>query len=155
LTNGTESAARNISIRGPVVPRGRANGAVARDTEGFIKTGLLGEARKGRLLVSRDPDLVYNGGFTIAASELDGLYQAFPAFLDAASFVLPDPVVGDRIFAAVVPAPSVPVSLDGLHRFLAERSVAPYKFPDQLLVVQEIPRGDHGAVLRAEILRQV
>jgi len=68
--------------------------------------------------------------------------------------VLPDPVVGDRIFAAVVPAPSVPVSLEALHLFLAERSVAPYKFPDKLLVVPEIPR-EGRTVLREEILRQV
>ena len=155
LTNGSESVAKDILIRGPLVPRGRASGAAARDADGFIKTGLHGEARNGRLFVSRDPELVYHGGFTIAASELDGLYQAFPEFLDAASFVLPDPVVGHRIFVAVVPAPSVPVSLDGLHRFLTERSVAPYKFPDKLLVVQEIPRSDDGAILRTKILREV
>ena len=155
LTNGTETSAKDLAVRGPLVPRGRAHGPAARDAEGFVKTGLHGEARNGRLLVSRDPELVYHGGFTIAASELDGLYQAFPEFLDAAAFVLPDPVVGDRIFAAVVPAPSVGVSLAALHDFLAERSVAPYKFPDKLLVVQEIPRDEAGAVLREAILKQV
>jgi non-ribosomal peptide synthetase component E (peptide arylation enzyme) len=50
------------------------------------------------------------GGFTIAAHELDELYQSFPFYLDAACFVLPDPIVGDRIFGAVVPKPSEAIS---------------------------------------------
>ena len=154
LIGGTGNAAQDIAVRGPVIPRGRPNGPVARDLGGFVKTGLHGEIRDGHLIVSRDPELVYHGGFTLAASELDGLYQAFPDFLDAACFVLPDPVVGDRIFAAVVPAPSAAVSLDALRDFLTERSVAPYKFPDKLLVVPEIPR-DGATVLRGAILQQI
>ena len=121
----------------------------------LVATGLLGEAEGGRLRVKRDPELIHHGGFTIAASELDGLYQAFPGFLDAACFVLPDPVVGDRIFAAVAPSPNVPVSLEAVHRFLMERGVAPYKFPDKLLVVRHIPRDVEGRILREEILKQV
>jgi mycobactin salicyl-AMP ligase len=95
------------------------------------------------------------GGFTIAAHELDELYQSFPFYLDAACFVLPDPIVGDRIFGAVVPKPSEAISLEALHRFLTVRAIAPYKFPDKLVVVKEIPRDAGGRVLREEILTQV
>jgi len=147
--------AHDLSLRGPVVPQGRSNGPVARDGEGFVATGLRGQANGNGFRVERDPELIYHGGFTLAASELDGLYQAFPGFLDAACFVLPDPIVGDRIFGAVAPSPNAPVSLEALHRFLMERGVAPYKFPDKLLVVKEIPRDAQGAILREEILRQV
>ncbi len=68
--------------------------------------GLRAEAEpsdSGRLRLKRDPELLHHGGFAIAASELDQLYQSFPGYLDAACFVLPDPIIGDRIFAAVVP----------------------------------------------------
>ena len=98
---------------------------------------------------------MHHGGFAIAASELDQLYQSFPGYLDAACFVLSDPVIGERIFAAIVPKPSEPVSLEALHRFLVERQVAPYKFPDRLLVVKQIPRDAEGRVLREQILQQV
>jgi non-ribosomal peptide synthetase component E (peptide arylation enzyme) len=47
------------------------------------------------------------------------------------------------------------VSLEALKDFLAELGVAPYKFPDRLLVVKQIPRDLEGRVLRDEILRQV
>jgi mycobactin salicyl-AMP ligase len=69
--------------------------------------------------------------------------------------VLSDPVIGDRIFAAVLPRPGEAVSLEALKDFLAGRGVAPYKFPDKLLVVKQIPRDADGRVLRDEILRQV
>ena len=144
-----------LLIRGPIVPEGQPSSPVVRNADGFVATGLRGHASEDRLHVKRDPALVYHGGFTIAASELDGLYQAFPGFLDAASFVLPDPIVGDRLFGAVAPAPGAPVSLEALHRFLMERGVAPYKLPDKLLAVKEIPRGADGDILRDALLRQV
>lgn len=160
LVAGTEPDTKEIAVRGPLIPRmsspedsTRTTGA--RDAQGFVTTGLRGEMRNDRLAVIRDPDLVYHGGFTIAASELDGLYQAFPRFLDAACFVLPDPVMGDRIFAAVVPDPSMPVSLAALRDFLNERSVASYKLPDKLLIVRTIPRDTHGRILRDQILKQI
>lgn len=159
LTNGTESGPKDISVRGPLIPRGSIRGPLVRDAEGYVRTGLKGEKTgkrsERRILVRRDSELLYHGGFTIAASELDGLYQAFPDFLDAACFSLPDPVVGDRIFAAVVPAPSVTVSLEALHDFLNDRSIAPYKLPDKLLSVNDIPRDADGTVLRDEILRRI
>jgi acyl-CoA synthetase (AMP-forming)/AMP-acid ligase II len=145
-----------ILLRGPVVPHGKSGGPAAMDSDGFVATGLRGrDESDNRLRLSRDPELIYHGGFTIAAAELDGLYQAFPGFLDAASFVLSDPIVGDRIFAAVAPSPNAPVSLEALHRFLMERGVAPYKFPDRLLVVRDIPRDARGRILREQILKQV
>lgn len=148
--------ADELLLRGPLVPR--AMGPLSGDGEGFVSTGLRAEAEagdSGRLRIKRDAELLHHGGFAIAASELDQLYQGFPGYLDAACFVLSDPVIGERIFAAIVPKPSEPVALDALHRFLVERQVAPYKFPDRLLVVKQIPRDAEGRVLREQILMQV
>lgn len=150
------AAEGGLLLRGPVVPQGRSNGPVTRDGEGFVATGLFGQAEgSARLRLARDPELIHHAGFTIAASELDGLYQAFPGFLDAACFVLPDPIVGDRIFGAVAPSPNAPVSQEALNRFLTERGVAPYKFPDRLLVVKDIPRDAQGRILREKILQHI
>ncbi len=135
-----------------------ARGCWPCDAEGFVSTGLRAEAEpgdSGRLRIRRDAELLHHGGFAVAASELDQLYQSFPGYLDAACFVLSDPIIGERIFAAIVPKPSEPIALEALHRFLVERQVAPYKFPDRLLVVKQIPRDADGRVLREQILQQV
>jgi 2,3-dihydroxybenzoate-AMP ligase len=129
--------------------------AIASTPGGLSQSRRPHEYGHGGLKLSRDPELVHHGGFTIAAAELDGLYQAFPGVLDAACFVLPDPVLGYRIFAAVAPSPNTPISLAALHGFLMERGVAPYKFPDRLLVVRDIPRDRAGRIRRAAILERV
>jgi mycobactin salicyl-AMP ligase len=147
-----------LLLRGPVVSHGPKESPLALDREGYVATGLYAapEGNDGRhLRLKRDVELLHHGGFAIAASELDQLYQSFPGFLDAAAFVLPDPIVGDRIFAAVAPRPNEPISLEALHLHLKEREVAPYKFPDKLLVVKQIPRAAGGRVLREQILKQV
>ncbi|HZP09577.1 class I adenylate-forming enzyme family protein [Methyloceanibacter sp.] len=148
-----------VLLRGPVVPQGARKAPLLPDSEGYVATGLRAEIEQDGVAPSlrllRDPELLHHGGFAIAASELDGLYQAFPGFLDAACFSLSDPLLGDRIFAAVSPKPGEPVSLEALIEFLERRRVAPYKFPDKLLVVREVPREASGRILRAKILEQV
>jgi non-ribosomal peptide synthetase component E (peptide arylation enzyme) len=147
-----------LLLRGPIVPHGPRGTPLARDDDGFVGTGLRGKSEAKDIMTVRlkaDPELLRHGGVAIAASEFDELYQGFPGFLDAACFVLPDPVIGDRVFAAVVPRPGEAISLETLTQFLAESGVAPYKFPDRLLVVKQIPRDAEGRVLREQILQQV
>jgi acyl-CoA synthetase (AMP-forming)/AMP-acid ligase II len=147
-----------LLLRGPIVPRGTLGGPLEADKDGFVDTGLraaLAGTRNMSLQFKGDPELLRHGGIAIATSEFDELYRSYPGYLDAACFVLPDPVIGDRIFAAVMPRPGEPVSLEALNRFLEARGVAPYKFPDQLLVVKQIPRDVDGRILRDQILMQV
>jgi acyl-CoA synthetase (AMP-forming)/AMP-acid ligase II len=147
-----------LLLRGPIVPHGPRGTTLARDDDGFVGTGLRGKSEAKDIMTVRlkpDPELLRHGGVAIAASEFDELYQGFPGFLDAACFVLPDPMIGDRVFAAVVPRPGEAISLETLTQFLGERGVAPYKFPDRLLVVKQIPRDADGRVLREQILQQV
>jgi acyl-CoA synthetase (AMP-forming)/AMP-acid ligase II len=147
-----------LLLRGAIVPKGDPDGRLAPDSDGFIGTGLraaLAGSNGLGLRLKGDPELLRHGGVSIATAEFDALYRDYPGFLDAACFVLPDPVMGDRVFAAVVPRPGEAVSLEALTQFLAERGVAPYKFPDRLLVVKQIPRDASGRVLRDQILKQV
>lgn len=145
-----------LLLRGPVVSHGQADGPLARDVDGFVATGLHASAAGGSSMrLAPNPELIQQGGIAVAASELDALYQSFPGFLDAACFTVPDPIVGDRIFAAVVPRPDAAVSLEALQAFLSSCEVAPYKLPDRLIERREIPRDGQGRVLREEILSRV
>jgi acyl-CoA synthetase (AMP-forming)/AMP-acid ligase II len=142
---------REIRLRGALCPRGPAHGPLAADGEGFVGTGLCALAHGdggGALQVVPTADLRAHGGFAIATGELDEVYQSFSGFLDAACFVLPDPIMGDRLLAAVVPKPGRLISIEALHRFLRHHGVAPYKHPERLVTVEAIPRDDQGRVLR-------
>ncbi len=144
---------------GPLQPAGAQDGTVIEaDSHGFLDTGIgcaVDESFAGQFRCQKSENLIYHGGAVIAASELDKLYAEFPEFLDAAAFVLDDAVIGERIFAAVVPKPDIAPSLDRLREFLDQKRVAPYKTPDQLVIVKSIPRSGQGKVQRDQILAHI
>jgi non-ribosomal peptide synthetase component E (peptide arylation enzyme) len=147
--------AREIRVRGPICPRGSTTDeALAADAQGFVGTGLCALAfgeTGGALKLMRGSELRAHGGFAIATGDLDDIYRSFSGFLDAACFVLPDPIMGDRLLAAVVPKPGRLISIEALHRFLHHRGVAPYKHPERLITVDAIPRDETGRVLRDQL----
>jgi mycobactin salicyl-AMP ligase len=144
-----------LCLRGSAIPHGLPGEPLGPREGGYVGTGLRASDDSGAFKITCDPELLHHGGFTIAASELDTLYRSFPYYLDAACFALFDPIIGDRIFAAVVPEPDEPVSLETLHAYLHGLDVAPYKFPDQIVVVRDIPRDASDRVLRGQILAQI
>jgi non-ribosomal peptide synthetase component E (peptide arylation enzyme) len=154
-----------LFVRGAIVPSGPfivedldGESVLQPDSHGYLDTGIgcvVGNTREGYFRCEKSEDLIYHGGAIIAAGELDELYAEFDEFLDAAAFVLDDAVIGERIFAAVVPRPELSPSLLRLKQFLTDKRVAPYKTPDQLVIVKSIPRNGAGAVLRDQILSQL
>jgi non-ribosomal peptide synthetase component E (peptide arylation enzyme) len=62
----------------------------------------------------------------------------------------PDPVVGEAICACVVASDTVPPDLAGLRAFLAG-VLARHKLPDELCLVEGIPRTKIGKVDRAAL----
>ena len=154
-----------LFVRGTTVPSGPfdssgedADAMLKPDAQGFLDTGIgcvVGETLEGHFRCKKSEDLIYHGGAVIAASELDKLYAEFDDFLDAAAFVLDDAVIGERIFAAVVPRPERSPSLKRLRQYLISKRVAAYKAPDQLVIVKSIPREADGTVLRDQILGQL
>lgn len=154
-----------LFVRGRTVPSGpfdmageQAEARLKPDSQGFLDTGIgcvVGETLEGHFRCKKSEDLIYHGGAVIAATELDELYTDFDDFLDAAAFVLDDAVIGERIFAAIVPRPELSPSLKRLKHYLSDKRVAAFKTPDQLVIVKSIPRAADGTVLRGQILNQV
>lgn len=154
-----------LFVRGDTVPAGpfsieglESDPVLQADAHGYLNTGIgcvVGDVIEGHFRCEKSEDLIYHGGAVIAAGELDELYAEFDDFLDAAAFVIDDAVIGERIFAAVVPRPELSPSLDRLKSFLVAKRVAPYKTPDQMVIVKSIPRSGEGVVLRDQILSQL
>lgn len=154
-----------LLLRGAIVPSGPLDGAGAlaedmlrSDAQGFLNSHFhctVVETSAGRFVCERDPVLIYHGGVAMCVEELDAAYASFPGILDAAALAIEDELMGDRIFAAVVPRPDQSPSLKNLKLFLAGKGLAAYKAPDQLVIVKAIPRSEDGRVMRERILAQV
>ncbi|HKA36578.1 MAG TPA: AMP-binding protein [Thermoanaerobaculia bacterium] len=123
-----------------------ATGDVAsRDAEGYVTIA-------GRKSV----DFIKSGGFKISAREIEDVLRRHPKIRDVAVLGAPDRVWGERIVAAVVlkaeagrPASSEDF-LEELSSFCA-KSLADYKRPREVRILEELPRNTLGKVQKHRI----
>jgi 2,3-dihydroxybenzoate-AMP ligase len=154
-----------LAARGPYTIRGYL-AAPERDreaftAEGFYRTGDLVRARRyeGTLSYSiegRVKDLVDRGGEKINAEEVEFLVAGHPAVAEIALVGMPDPRLGERGCAYVVPRdPQNPPTLGGICAYLEAEGLAKYKWPERLELIAALPRTQVGkiakAILRADI----
>ncbi|SBT94319.1 Acyl-CoA synthetase (AMP-forming)/AMP-acid ligase II [Streptomyces sp. DI166] len=137
-----------VRLRGEAVCRGYldpAQTAEAFDGEGFLRTGDLGRLTDtGHLvLTGRLKDVIIRKGENISAKEIEDLLHTHPAVADAAVIGLPDDERGERVCAVVEQPPgAAELSLAQVTAFLREAGLSVHKLPEQLEVVDALPRND-------------
>lgn len=143
-----------IEITGPMTMRGyRRDPKGSRQAftaDGWLRTGDVGVfTHDGRLrVVDRMRDLVISGGVNVSPVEVEGVLTRHPSVADVAVVGRPDREWGERVVAYVVPRdPAAPPTLDELRTFARERLTAA-KLPRELVLVDEVPRGPGGKILR-------
>lgn len=121
-------------------------------TDGWYRTGDLGRVDPDGLVyvVGRLKDLVNRGGLHVSPSEVETAVAQHPGVADSAVVAVPDPVLGEAICACVVPDGTGPPDLAELRSFLAT-TLARHKLPDELCLVDSIPRTKIGKVDRAAL----
>ncbi len=104
------------------------------------------------LEIEQNDKTIFHGNAQLSSEELDRLYQAYPGFVDAAAFSIKDPLMGERLFAAIIPQPGNALSYDDFKKHLESQHISPAKIPEKLVMVAEIPRTAEGLVARGEIM---
>lgn len=120
--------------------------------DGFLRTGDLVRLtpRGDMVVVGRVKDVVNRAGEKVSAEEVEAYLVSHPSVREAAVIALPEPDLGERTCAVVV-AHGEPPALAALKAYLAELGVAPYKAPDQLEIVDALPRTSLGKVNKAAL----
>ncbi|MBF6327743.1 class I adenylate-forming enzyme family protein [Nocardia transvalensis] len=149
-----------LRLRGPAVFGGYLPGTAASDPfdeDGFLCSGDVFElcGPDGRYLrfVDRVKEIILRGGMNIAPAEIEALLIDHPAVADIAIVGYPDPVLGERCCAFVVPAPGATVTLADLVAHLRARDVASFKLPERIELVDTLPRNPVGKLLRRHLRR--
>jgi oxalate---CoA ligase len=140
-----------IVIRGPNVTSGYVNNreANARAFEGeWFRTGDEGFMdEEGYLSVTgRLKEIINRGGEKIAPREVDEALLSHPGVVQAVTFAVPDPVLGQDVAAAVV-LRDPRLGERELRHFAALR-LAGFKVPRRIVVLDEIPKGPTGKLQR-------
>ena len=125
--------------------------AAAFDEQGYLRTGDLGHLDPdGYVVVSgRLKDVIIRKGENISAAELEGLLQGHPKVADVAVVGLPDPERGERCCAVVVCRDAAdPLRFEELVAFLERCQLMRQKLPEQLEIVDALPRNPSGKVVK-------
>jgi long-chain acyl-CoA synthetase len=86
--------------------------------------------------------------------EVEEALYAHPDVLEAAVVGIPHETLGEDVAALVVPRPGSTATVDDLQTWTKER-VAAYKYPRRIVLVDELPKGPTGKILKRAIDRTV
>ena len=116
---------------------------------GWLWTGDLGELdREGRLFIrGRRKELILRGGANVYPAEVERVLATAPGVAACAVAGRPDPRLGERVVAWVVPAPGAARDAEALRTHLVAR-LARYKVPSELVFVETLPRNAMGKVTK-------
>ncbi|QIJ62420.1 acyl-CoA synthetase [Streptomyces sp. JB150] len=149
-----------IQVRGPHLFTGYLNRpdatAAAFTADGWFRTGDVAVRDPDgyvRIVGRKATDLIKSGGYKIGAGEIENALLEHPAVREAAVTGEPDPDLGERIVAWIVPADTGrPPSLPELADHVARR-LAPHKRPRVLRHLDALPRNDMGKIMKRALGR--
>jgi len=101
-------------------------------------------------IVDRKKDLIIRGGYNVYPREIEEVLYAHPAVLEAAVVGVPHDSLGEEVGAAVVLKAGEQVTPDELRDHVRSK-VAAYKYPRLVWLMDELPKGPTGKILKREI----
>jgi len=117
--------------------------------DGYFKTGDVGrfDANGYLWIVGRSKDLIISGGYNVYPKEVEAVIDAMDGVLESAVIGVPHADFGEAVVAVVVPDPASNAVLDedGIIASL-KQTIANFKVPKQVHVIDELPRNAMGKV---------
>lgn len=109
--------------------------------DGWFCTGDAGKIDEEGYVVlfGRKRDVIIRGGQNIYTSEIEELLMQHPKVNDVAIVRMPDPVMGEKQCAYVIPKRGQTFDSEEMISFLRSRKLATYKLPERLEILAEFP----------------
>jgi len=145
-----------IAIRGHNVMKGYWNRpdatAEAIDAGGWFYSGDLARIDEDGcyFIVDRKKELIIRGGYNVYPREIEEVLYEHPAVREAAVIGIPHPDLGEEVGAAVALKPRAQATESEIRDFV-KTNVAAYKYPRHVWIVDELPKGSTGKILKREI----
>lgn len=120
--------------------------------DGWLRTGDVAviDDEGYAFLVDRVKDLIIVSGFNVYPAEVETVLRSHPQIVDAAVVGVAHPHTGEAVRAFVVPSPLVHLDEDAIIEF-CQGNLARYKCPSKVLIVDALPVGSTGKVLRRSL----
>jgi long-chain acyl-CoA synthetase len=156
--SGAEVAAGEVgevAIQGHNVMKGywaNPDATAAAIPDGWFRSGDLARVDEDGFffIVDRKKELIIRGGYNVYPREIEEALYEHPAVAEVAVVGIPHGSLGEEVGAAVALKPGASASPDELRAFARER-VAAYKYPRHVWLVEQLPKGPTGKILRREV----
>jgi long-chain acyl-CoA synthetase len=144
-----------IAIRGENVMKGywqRPEDTAKSIPDGWFRTGDLARQDDDGyfFIVDRKKEMIIRGGYNVYPREIEEALYEHPAVAEVACIGIAHPELGEEVAAAVALKPGASAEVEELRNFVKER-VAAYKYPRQLWLVDSLPKGPTGKILRRAV----
>lgn len=144
-----------LQARGPQICVGYVDPDLddAAFTDGWFRTGDLGviDTEGYVTITGRLKDVIVRKGENISAKEIEDLLHAHPQVAQVAVIGVPDPERGERACAVIVASASEPFTFDAFTEYLRDAGLSPHKIPEQVELVEALPRNPTGKVLKKDL----
>ncbi len=147
-----------ITIRGPNVMLGywqRPEDTRKAIRDGWFHSGDVGTIDQDGYFFIHDrvDDMIITSGFNVYPAEVENALHGHPAVAEVAVYGVSDPGKGQLVAAAVVARAGAAPSGEELDTWCRER-LANYKVPRQWRLVDALPKGATGKLLKRELRAQ-
>jgi long-chain acyl-CoA synthetase len=144
-----------IAIRGHNVMKGywrKPDATAAAIPDGWFRTGDLARIDEDGyfFIVDRKKEMIIRGGYNVYPREIEEALHEHPAVAEVAVVGIPHDSLGEEVGAAVALKPGATATPDELKAF-AKARVAAYKYPRHVWLVDQLPKGPTGKILRREV----
>ncbi|UAJ78456.1 long-chain fatty acid--CoA ligase [Leifsonia sp. ZF2019] len=121
--------------------------------DGWFRTGDLGTKSEDDYItiVDRKKDMIVRNGYNVYPREVEEVLSTHPAVALVAVFGVAHDTHGQEVMAAVTLMPGAETTGDDLIAFSQEH-VAAYKFPRRVEILEALPLGPSGKVLKRELV---
>ncbi len=147
-----------IAVRGPNVADGYYENPA--DTKKSFRNGWFLTGDLGRLgddgffyVASRKKDMINRGGENVYPVEVENAIYLHPKVMEAAVYGVPDPVMGEKVAAAVVAVPGTDPTVEEIKAFCADK-LAKYKIPEYIQFTPFLPKNAGGKVIKEQLPKE-
>ncbi|MCO5314809.1 MAG: long-chain fatty acid--CoA ligase [Solirubrobacterales bacterium] len=145
-----------LQVKGPNVMKGYWNNpeatAKAITPDGWFFTGDMATVDEDGYysIVDRKKEMILRGGYNVYPREIEEALYEHPAIAEAAVLGIPHDDLGEEIVAVVAFKDGQEATEDEIRQY-SKGLVAAYKYPRHVRIVDELPKGPTGKILKREI----
>jgi acyl-CoA synthetase (AMP-forming)/AMP-acid ligase II len=150
----------DIRVRGTMLAKGYLDPEQTREAflpDGWFKTGDRGHLRPdGRIVITgRSKELIIRKGENVSPREIEDVLIAHPSVGAVAVIGLPDDARGERVCAVVETAVgAAPLTFQAMVDHCRSAGLMTQKIPEQLELVDALPRNPTMKILKRELVEQ-